>query len=114
MYGYLASFGDRYSVLAAGVVQGDSPSGVAALEFMEYSAKQQGQALSENDIKMGIAQGYLGTLFSIADNNVGVVSREIRADEAKLFRDRVFEDSGLGNDAWPLAGHCSNADRFLF
>lgn len=93
MYGYLASFGDRYSVLATGVVQGSTLSGVAALEFMEHSAKQQGQTLSENDlndIKMGMAQGYLGTLFSIAENNGGVVGREIRADEAQLFHDTVF------------------------
>ena len=41
-YGYLASKSDRYAVLAKGVVEGNTVSGAAALEFMEHTAKNQG------------------------------------------------------------------------
>ena len=51
MYNYLAlNCGDRYAVLAKGVVTGDTISGKAAIEFMENTAEQQGRTLSESDL----------------------------------------------------------------
>jgi len=38
MYDVLAAHGDRYSTLAKGVVEGNTLSGVAALEFMQRRA----------------------------------------------------------------------------
>ncbi len=105
MYNYLAGFGDRYSILAQGVLDGSTTSGQAALEFMEHTALQQGVTLTQGDvdqIRLDMAQGYLDTLQGIALSSGGQVTREITAIEAEQFHDDVFISSGLGEDAWTL------------
>ena len=108
MYNYLSGFGDRYSTLALGVVDGNTLSGQAAIEFMERTAESQGRELTEVDldhIRMEMAQKYLNTLNGIASNPTnlaGVVDREITAQEAQIFHDQVFQDQQLGEDAWTL------------
>ena len=104
MYDFLASKGDRYAVLAKGVVEGNTVSGKAALEFMEHTAKQQGKVWTEanaQEIRIEMATKYLETLSGITGSD-GTIRREIRAEEAQLFHDQVFRDSGLGKEAWTL------------
>ena len=43
MYDFLASHGDRYAVLAKGVVEGNTLYGQAAIEFMKRTAENQGK-----------------------------------------------------------------------
>jgi len=106
MYEYLAGFGDRYSVLAQGVLDGSTLSGQAALEFMQHTAEQQGRTLTEaeiNNIRTEMATGYLQTLQGILNNsNDGLITREIDAKEAWAFHNKVFTDNNLGPDAWTL------------
>lgn len=46
MYDFLASHGDRYSILAKGVVTEDTLSGRAAIEYLEHAALSQGKNLT--------------------------------------------------------------------
>ncbi|MBJ7538893.1 S8 family serine peptidase, partial [Marinomonas transparens] len=105
MYDYLASKGDRYSTLAKGVVEGNTVSGKAALEFMEHTAIQQGKAWGEaenQDIRVSMATSYLEALNSTLVDEGGVLQRELEAGEIEEFHDDVFEKSGLGVNAWTL------------
>lgn len=107
MYQHLANFGDRYAKLADGVAQGNTLSGVAALEFMKHTAEQRGIALSSDKIdaiRVKMANGYLGALEKILNlpESNGMVVREITAKEAKVFHDEVFTSENLGVDAWTL------------
>ena len=104
MYDYLASKGDRYAVLAKGVVEGNTVLGAAALEFIEHTAKNQGKTWTEanaQDIAGQMATGYLQTLTTIAGDS-GVVNRQIMFEEAQFFHDDVFQKSDLGKEAWTL------------
>jgi hypothetical protein len=107
MYNHLTNFGDRYAKLADGVAQGNTLSGVAALEFMEHTAEQKGITLTAgkvDEIRFHMANGYLDTLQNILNDpkSNGMVIRDITAAEARVFHDRVFEDASLGIDAWTL------------
>ena len=104
MYDYLASKGDRYAVLAKGVVEGNTVSDAAALEFMEHTAKNQNKtwtATNAQDIVGQMATGSLQTLTTIAGDS-GVVNKQIDFKQAQVFHDDVFQKSGLGKEAWTL------------
>ena len=47
MYNFLESKGDRYAALANGVVEANTFSGVAALEFMQHATEQRGVTLTD-------------------------------------------------------------------
>lgn len=105
MYDYLASFGDRYSILAKSVVDGSSLSGQAALEFMEHTVELQGNTLTQadiNSIKLEMAKEYINTLTKIANDNEGVITEEITVIETRLLHDKVFNNARIGKDAWTL------------
>lgn len=98
MYGFLASHGDRYSILDKGVVTEDTLSGRAAIEYLEYAALSQGKNLAESDklaVKTAMAGKYLDTLQGIIDQSEsGEVSREITAREAQALHDAAFGELG--------------------
>ncbi|MGD9499036.1 MAG: hypothetical protein AB7V33_00910 [Halothiobacillus sp.] len=106
MYDFLASHGDRYSILAKGVVTEDTLSGRAAIEYLEHAALSQGKTLTESDklaVKTAMAGKYLDTLQGIIDQSEsGEVSREITASEAQALHDSAFGELGYGSDAWTL------------
>ena len=87
-YTWLASKGYSYSLLARGVVNSDTLSGVAALTFMNYQAVQQsGKTLSrdqEISIKSEMAYAYLDQLSRTADS-AGRVNRDVDYKEAWSF-----------------------------
>ncbi|WP_019567484.1 hypothetical protein [Thioalkalivibrio sp. ALMg13-2] len=94
MYDYLATFGDRYSILARGVVEGDTMSGQVALRFMEAAAEGEGIPFGESEtdaIRSDMADQYLVTLQGILDiSDQGVISRETNHSEARRRRGQVL------------------------
>ncbi|MFJ3314897.1 hypothetical protein ACIPLR_06005 [Herbaspirillum huttiense] len=104
-YTWLASKGYSYSLLARGVVNSDTLSGVAALTFMNYQAVQQsGKTLSrdqEISIKSEMAYAYLDQLSRTADS-AGRVNRDVDYKEAWSFHSSVFRSKSLLPSTWTL------------
>lgn len=104
-YDELAAQGYRYATLANGVVKGDTFSGRIALEFLGKTAESQGRPLSEeavDAVRMAMAIAYLDTLSLQFSDPTALVTRDIVADEAWKFHTDVFQNQGLGADAWTL------------
>ena len=104
-YEELAARGYRYAELANGVVKGDTFSGRIALEFLEKTAEAQERPLSDADvdaIRKSMANVYLDTLDLQFNSAEALVTRDILADEAWKFHCAVFQNQGLGPDAWTL------------
>ncbi|MBB4591541.1 putative Ig domain-containing protein [Xanthomonas cannabis] len=105
MYAYIAKFGHRYSRLASGVARGNMFSGLSALEFLEETAKAAGTSVDSagiQEVRKQMAGAFLTQLFTIAQNENGIVEREITADEAWTFHNRVFTSLGLPTDSWTM------------
>lgn len=103
MYDYLAGKGDRYATLANGVARGDSVAGVAAISFMSQTAKDSGTPLQEADIdriRVDMAVAYLDVLKE--KSRSGVITNDIKFDEAWAFHNKTFTRNGLPEDAWTL------------
>ncbi len=104
-YDELAARGYQYAALANGVVKGNTFSGRIALEFLEKTAEAQERSLSEqavDAIRMSLANVYLDTLSLQFSSPTALVTRDILADEAWNFHAAVFQNQGLGTDAWTL------------
>jgi len=103
MYEYLGSKGDRYSKLAAGVVELKSISGIAASSYMHSVAGREGRQLSKADVESimrTMAKHYLDdTGLRLKD---GVVDREIDHLAAAAFHSETFKGHGLPDEAWTL------------
>lgn len=103
MYDFLAEKGDRYAVLANGVVKVNSIAGVSALSYMKLVAEKSGKPLSDDDVSkimFSMAEGYL-------DNRTvhlkgGVVEDEIDREGATIFHNNTFEEFDLPHEAWTL------------
>ncbi|MGD9169497.1 MAG: calcium-binding protein, partial [Candidatus Thiodiazotropha sp.] len=99
-----------YAGWAQGVADGDTIAGLVALDYLIDSAMAgavgpEVQALSDEqiqNIKADMAQEYLNTLISIADDADGSVSRDVTAQEVWDFHKTAFEDNGLGIENWTL------------
>lgn len=102
-YDFLAAKGDRYAVLANGVVKVNSIAGVSALSYMKLVASNSGKPLSDEDVSkimFSMAEGYL-------DNRTvhlkdGVVEDELDHEGATIFHNNTFEEFGLPHEAWTL------------
>jgi len=104
-YDGLAANGYLYAELANGVVKGDTFSGRIALEYLEKTSETQGSSLTEaaiDAIRMAMADAYLNTLGLQLDSEQGLVTRDVLADEAWNFHATVFQNQGLGTEAWTL------------
>lgn len=104
VYQFIAGFGHRYARLASGVAVGNMFSGLTALEFLEETAKDHGVPVDDAKIqavRAGMARGLLDMLDQIA-NAAGDVVREITADEAWTFHNRIFTELNLPVDSWTL------------
>jgi hypothetical protein len=105
IYDELAAKGYRYARLANGVVRGDTFSGRIALEFLAKTAEDREQSLSGEDIdaiRMTLVTVYLDTLSLQFSAAKALVIRDVLADEVWNFHAAVFQDRGLGPDAWTL------------
>ncbi|MCU1732404.1 MULTISPECIES: proprotein convertase P-domain-containing protein [unclassified Pseudomonas] len=103
MYDYLAAQGDRYAVLANGVVKVDSIAGVAALSYMKSVAKDAGAPLDDigiSKIMFNMGAGYLDN--RIANMEGGVVDTDIDYEGATILHNETFEGVGLPHEAWTL------------
>ncbi|WP_178392078.1 hypothetical protein [Pseudomonas putida] len=103
MYEYLGGKGDRYSKLAAGVVELKSLSGIAASSYMHSIAAKHDKQLSKTDVEVimrGMADSYLQDMNSRLQG--GVVNTEIDHVAASEFHSRTFRRSGLPDEAWTL------------
>lgn len=103
MYEYLGGKGDRYSKLAAGVVELKSLSGIAASSYMHSIAAKHDKQLSKTDVEVimrGMADSYLSDMNSRLKD--GVVDTEIGHLAASEFHSRTFRRSGLPDEAWTL------------
>ncbi|AON55136.1 hypothetical protein Hsc_2856 [Herbaspirillum seropedicae] len=104
VYTWLAGKGYQYPLLARGVVNSDTLSGVSALTFMDKQAAKQGHALSseqEGRIKQDMANAYLD-LLAYKAKKAGMVNSEISYKEAWKFHNSVFEKNGLLPSTWTL------------
>lgn len=103
MYKYLISKGDRYSMLAIGVVERESLSGFAASAYLDLTAEKYGKELLKVDketIMRSMAKYFLEDRFS---NLVGgVVENDLDHRAAAEFHAKTFRENGLPSEAWTL------------
>nr|WP_261372126.1 hypothetical protein [Yersinia bercovieri] len=105
MYNYLASKGDRYAVLANGVVRGDSLAGAMAIYYMERTAADHNKPLTEDqikDIRFDMAGEYIDVLKNRLDISTGTIYGDINHREAGEFHNKVFDKHGLPPETWTL------------
>ena len=106
MYDFLASKGDRYAILANGVVKGNSISGAMANQNIEGVADSYHQPMTDARLKAinyNMAGGYLNTQQSRLDNSpTGIIHGDIDHKQAARFHNRVFNEHGLPSKAWTL------------
>ncbi|CNF50710.1 putative serine protease [Yersinia bercovieri] len=106
MYNYLASKGDRYAVLANGVVRGDSLAGAMAIYYMERTAADHNKPITEvhlKNIRFDMAGGYLDTLDSrLKKSSDGILYGDINHKEAWKFHNEEFKRHGLPPETWTL------------
>ncbi|MEX6664096.1 hypothetical protein [Pseudomonas sp. W2-17] len=104
MYDVLQSYGYKYAVLAGGIMDANSLSGSAAVNFLKLTAQRDGRPFSDHTIRWvydRMAQGYLDKLYA-QYNSQGVVNRDINHREAWDVHNNVFPSLGFVPDAWTL------------
>jgi hypothetical protein len=104
MYNHLATRGDRYAILANGVVQGNTFSGVMALEHLENVARDSGLPWSQADVNVvrdRMADAYLDYL---EQRTVGgqPLAEQINAQAVWDMHSDVMQSTGLPPGAWTL------------
>ncbi|WP_255519993.1 hypothetical protein [Cupriavidus sp. IK-TO18] len=105
VYRQLESYGYKYAGWAGGVANVNTIAGASALTYMSNTAKELGKPLDEaqvNQIKFGMARGYLDTLYEQTKGGTQPVSRDINSNEVWGFHSKVFEKNGLPPEAWTL------------
>ncbi len=103
MYDLLARKGDRYAVLANGVVRGDTIAGVAAINYMKSVAADAGTPMGEaqvDAVRLGMAHAYLSALN--ANVVAGVVKGPLPQTDIARFHREVFVGNGYPESAWTL------------
>ncbi|WP_415755590.1 calcium-binding protein [Pseudomonas leptonychotis] len=109
-YGSLYNQGYNYAGWAGGVATGDTISGQAALSYVQGTALlgmggDQCRNLTQQQIdkiRTDMAIQTLDKYKDIADNNGGVLDRDLTYNETKQVHDNVFNDNGLSLDNWTL------------
>ncbi|CNL27137.1 putative serine protease [Yersinia aldovae] len=106
MYDFLASKGDRYAILANGVVKENSIAGRIAINYMRDVGVSHNKHLTETDIKhirYDMALGYFDTQQDRLDKSpTGIIYGDIGHEQAAQFHNSVFEMHGLPPEAWTL------------
>ena len=107
-YADLLSKGYNYAGWAKGVAEAEGvtwgslpkgeTTGRAAVMFMKDSSGQTFSEQKLNQIREGMAEGYLNFLQS----NIGKPPRDVRFDEMRDFHKQVFEKNGLSINNWTL------------
>lgn len=107
-YADLLSKGYNYAGWAKGVAEAEGvtwgslpkgeTTGRAAVMFMKDSSGQTFSEQKLNQIREGMAEGYLNFLQS----NIGRTPRDVRFDEMRDFHKQVFESNGLSINNWTL------------
>lgn len=112
IYNILYDKGYNYAGWAVGVASGNTITGQSAMDYLKGSAmmglgSDACRNLTDSDmdsIRIGMSLGYLETLYEIAAENNGMVSRDINYSEVRDFHETVFVNNGLGIVNWTLAG----------
>ncbi len=110
VYSSLNDQGYAYANWAKGVVNGDTISGIAAIDYVKGTALMGlGGPACQNlspeaiqKIKLEMAKAYLEILATNAETSGGKVTRDIRAGEVLGFHQTVLENNGLSIDNWML------------
>ncbi|PNM19254.1 S8 family serine peptidase [Yersinia enterocolitica] len=106
MYDFLASKGDRYAILANGVVRGDSIAGAMAIHYLESVAASHNQPITEmrlKHIRYDMAHGYLNTQQKrLDDSPTGIIYGDIDHKQAGQFHNEELKRHGLPSKAWTL------------
>ena len=107
-YSDLLSKGYNYAGWAKGVAEAEGmtwsslpkgeTTGRAAVMFMKDSSGQTFSEQKLNQIRVGMAEGYLNFLQS----NIGKPPRDVRFDEMRDFHRDVFREIGLSINNWTL------------
>lgn len=107
-YADLLSKGYNYAGWAKGVAEAEGmtwsslpkgeTTGRAAVMFMKDSSGQTFSEQKLNQIRVGMAEGYLNFLQS----NIGKSPRDVRFDEMRDFHRDVFRENGLSINNWTL------------
>lgn len=107
-YSDLLSKGYNYAGWAKGVAEAEGmtwsslpkgeTTGRAAVMFMKDSSGQTFSEQKLNQIRVGMAEGYLNFLQS----NIGKPPRDVRFDEMRDFHRDVFRENGLSINNWTL------------
>ena len=113
MYQYMINnYADRYSMLADSVV-GGTPSmmGIASMDYLNnaaYSKFGVEGAANNEDIKKGMAQGYIDMMkeelerSQKAGNGDSVSNFEMDYDKGYILHDKVFSENGLDITVWSM------------
>ena len=109
-YDYLSTQGYAYADWANGVAKGNTIAGASALEFLQGTAlmgvgSSVCQTLSLEtiqSIKQGMAREYLEVLAQQAQDNYGVTSKDINAQDVWTIHQKVFEQNNLSIKNWTL------------
>lgn len=106
MYDFLASKGDRYAILANGVVKENSIAGRIAINYMRDVGVSHNKPITETDIKhirYDMARGYFDTQQDRLDKSpTGIIYGDIDHEQAAQFHNSVFKKHGLPPEAWTL------------
>ncbi|AKP34862.1 S8 family serine peptidase [Yersinia aleksiciae] len=105
MYDFLITKGDRYAILANGVVNGNSIAGEIAISYLKSVAGGHNQPITEVqliNIRYDMALGYLDMLQSRLDSRTGTIYGDINHKQAEKFHYIVLNKYGLPPEAWTL------------
>lgn len=110
VYDELAAKGYGYAGWAVGVARGDTITGMSALDYLKGTAMLGLSAeacknlspIQIDNIRLGMAEGYLGTLVAKAKISDGVLTEDVNFKETKAFHIAVFEDNKLNIHGWTL------------
>lgn len=110
-YAFLDSQGYAYGGWARGVAAGDSLSGQSALSYLQGTALMGmgGEACRNlnqryiDAIRTDMAIETLEKYKAIAQNNQGLLDRDLRYQETKDIHEKVFTSNNLGLDNWTLS-----------
>jgi hypothetical protein len=110
VYDELAAKGYGYAGWAGGVARGDTITGVSALDYLKGTAMMGLSAeacknispIQIDNIRLGMAEGYLGTLVKNADESGGILTKDVNFEDTKAFHVVVFKDNDLNIHGWTL------------
>lgn len=110
VYSDLYAQGYNYAGWALGVATGNTITGQSALDYLGGTAMMGlgGDACRNltsaqiDRIRMDMSLGYINTLIDVANNQNGVLIRDVSFKEAAAFHKSAFEKNNLTLDNWTL------------